>query len=128
MLLPRGHHLTQLVVKKAHVQVFHNGVREMLAELCSSFWIVMSRSLVKGILQQSRMCMQKTRREALQCTTTPSTSQFSCYRSPHFSSLELTLQAPCMSEVTELFCLYTCYVVATCCSPVPCPGQVSPRN
>ena len=40
ILLPRQHHLTTLVVRRAHSRVLHNGVKETLTEVRSKFWII----------------------------------------------------------------------------------------
>ena len=56
ILLPKGHHLTLLFVRKAHERVLHNGVKETLMELWSQFWIVKGRSFVKHVLHQCQVC------------------------------------------------------------------------
>ena len=55
VLLPKGHHLTLLFVRKAHERVLHNGVKETLTELRSKFWIVKGRSFVKHVLHQCQV-------------------------------------------------------------------------
>ncbi|MBA4719446.1 MAG: hypothetical protein HRO68_10280 [Nitrosopumilus sp.] len=40
ILLHRDHHLTSLVVMRAHQKVCHNGTKETLTEVRSQFWIV----------------------------------------------------------------------------------------
>ena len=55
ILLPRSHHFTTLVVQKAHQRVGHNGAKETLTELCSKFWIIKGRSLVKKIIHSCRL-------------------------------------------------------------------------
>jgi len=43
LLLDKKHHLTSLIVSKAHRGVQHNGVKEV----CSKYWIVGGRSVVR---------------------------------------------------------------------------------
>ena len=50
ILLPRDHHLTLLIVRRAHKRVLHNGVKDTLNEVRSKFWIVKVRSLVRKII------------------------------------------------------------------------------
>ena len=40
ILLPKGHHLTSLIVFRAHERVHHDGTRETLTEVHSRYWIV----------------------------------------------------------------------------------------
>ena len=56
ILLPRQHHLTTLVVRRAHLRVLHNGVKETLTEVRSKFWIVKGRAFVKMCIHQCVVC------------------------------------------------------------------------
>ena len=40
ILLPSTHYFTQLVVRRAHFRVGHNGVKETLTELRTRYWII----------------------------------------------------------------------------------------
>jgi hypothetical protein len=52
ILLPRDHHLTQLIVRRAHERVLHNGVKDTLNEVRSKFWIIKCRSLLKKLIHR----------------------------------------------------------------------------
>ena len=56
ILLPRQHHLTQLVIVKAHERVMHNGIRDTLTEVRSQYWIIGGRSLIKKLLHKCKAC------------------------------------------------------------------------
>ena len=56
ILLPRDHHDTLLLVRRAHYRVLHNGVKETLTELWSNFWIIKGRILVKNVIHRCRIC------------------------------------------------------------------------
>ena len=43
ILLDASHHLTTFVVWRCHEKVMHGGVKEILTELRSNFWIVRGR-------------------------------------------------------------------------------------
>ena len=45
ILLPRSHHLTDLIINDAHERVYHNGVKETLAEILDG-----QRYVVPGLL------------------------------------------------------------------------------
>lgn len=56
ILLPQKHTLTELLVRKAHVEVFHNGVKETLTQLRSKFWVIKGRQSVKSIVSRCVVC------------------------------------------------------------------------
>ena len=56
ILLPNSHHFTDLVVQSAHEKVYHNGVREILLEIRSKYWIPKGRQIVKRILNKCLLC------------------------------------------------------------------------
>ena len=58
VLLPRGHHLSRLIVTKSHETVKHNGIRETLTEQRSEYWISKGRQLVKSILTKCVTCKE----------------------------------------------------------------------
>ncbi len=64
ILLLRQHHLTTLVVRRAHLRVFHNGVKETFAGLRSKFWNVKGRLLVKKLIQRCIVCKRFLRETA----------------------------------------------------------------
>lgn len=64
-LLPKGHGLTTLIVRRAHQRVLHNGMKETLTELCSRYWVVKSRLSASIILHQHTICHRFERKEYL---------------------------------------------------------------
>ena len=52
ILLPKEHHVTNLIIWSCHKRVFHNETKETLEELRSRFLIVQGRQLVKRILHK----------------------------------------------------------------------------
>ena len=56
ILLPRTHPLTTLIVREAHELVFHNRVKETLAETRRKFWILKGRSLTRSIIHRCVVC------------------------------------------------------------------------
>eukprot|EP00731_Ephydatia_muelleri_P014947 Em0008g667a len=56
ILLPRGHRISSLIVRAAHIHVLHNGVKETLTEVRRKYWIVKGRSLTKAILFRCTIC------------------------------------------------------------------------
>ena len=56
ILLDKNHHLTYLIVLDAHRRVMHNGVKETLAELRSSYWIVRGRHFIRKVIHSCVVC------------------------------------------------------------------------
>ena len=57
MILPKGHHLRQLLVDcHYHKSAAHSGREHTLFELRRMFWIVAGRSLVKGTIRNCLKC------------------------------------------------------------------------
>ena len=45
--IPADHHVTRLIIKDCHHRVMHNGVRETLMELRSSYWVIRGRQVIR---------------------------------------------------------------------------------
>ena len=56
MILPKGHHVSQLLVCHYHETAAHSGREQTLCELRRMFWIVAGRSLVKGTIRNCVKC------------------------------------------------------------------------
>lgn len=56
ILLPRGQHVTRLIVEACHRKVNHGGVKETLIEERSEYWVPKGKQLVKETLHQCVIC------------------------------------------------------------------------
>ena len=56
ILLPKKHAFTDLVIKQAHEQVFHNGIKETVCKTRQTYWVPCCRELVKRIIRQFFVC------------------------------------------------------------------------
>ena len=56
ILLSKEHCLTSLLILDAHKRVLHNGVRETLSELRSTYWVIRGRQIAKKILRGCVVC------------------------------------------------------------------------
>ena len=50
--LPQSHPFTALIMQDSHLRVCRNGVKEMLTELPSGFWVVRGRSLTRAMVHK----------------------------------------------------------------------------
>lgn len=60
ILLPKGHHFTELVVLEAHTNAFHSGVNATLAEIRRKYWIPKGRQAVKKIIRECKACKKRS--------------------------------------------------------------------
>ena len=57
ILLPRDHHITDLIIQDCHNRVMHNGTKETLLQLRSCFfWVIKGRQLVKKLIRKCVIC------------------------------------------------------------------------
>ena len=56
MILPGGHWVTTLIIRACHEKVFHDKVKETLAEFRSAYWVTRGRQRVSSVLQTCRLC------------------------------------------------------------------------
>jgi len=56
LLIPRSHNISVLLIRRAHEQVFHNGVKETLTQLRAQYWIPKGRTQVKQIIHKCVLC------------------------------------------------------------------------
>ena len=56
MILPPEHHITRLIIDKAHLDVYHNGAQETLVQIRAKFWITRGRQIVKKQLKGYNVC------------------------------------------------------------------------
>ena len=117
ILLPRNHHLTSLIVRKAHERVCHNGPKETLTEVRSRYWIIKGRSLVRKLIHHCTICK---RYEGLhyQVPPPPPLPKFRVSEQPPFTYTgvdfagPLYIRYPGSSETSKVWlCLFTCCVI-----------------
>ena len=117
ILLPKEHHFTLLVVRRAHERVLHNGVKDTLNEVRSKFWIVKGRSFVKKVIHQ---CVTCKRFEGKPCLgpPPPPLPRFRVAQDPPFTHTGVDFAGPlfiktgtAIANAKVWICLYTCCVV-----------------
>ena len=63
VLLPRDHHLTELIVRHAHVvKCLHSGVEHVLAVLRAEYWVPRARPLLRRIMKSCTVCRRLSAR------------------------------------------------------------------
>ena len=55
-IIPKDHHITELIIKDSHNKVYHNGVKETLNQVRSQYWTTKGRQAVKKIIGTCITC------------------------------------------------------------------------
>ena len=115
ILLPTTHHFTQLVVRRAHNRVFHNGIKETLTELRTRYWVVKGRAVVKQFVRQCVIC-RKAEGGTYSVPVPPPLPSFRVRRETPFAYTGVDFAGPLYirdrvkSESKVWICLFTCCV------------------
>ena len=121
ILLDKNHPLTSLIVMDAHRRVMHNGVKEMLTELRSSYWLVRGRQFVRKVIHYCLTC-RKLEGRPFQSVPLPPLPEYRvrqsrpfCYTGVDFTGPLYVKQSVISKRGKVWLCLYTCCYQS--CSP-----------
>ncbi|GBO44240.1 hypothetical protein AVEN_157784-1 [Araneus ventricosus] len=56
LLLDGSHHFVQLLIRHTHVRLHHLGIRIVLSELRSNYWILRGREAIKRVIHGCLLC------------------------------------------------------------------------
>ena len=56
VLMPTKHYVTELIIRKSHEFVHHNGIKETLNNTRESYWIFRGREAVKRVVRNCVVC------------------------------------------------------------------------
>ena len=111
IVLDREHHITKLLVQEAHNRVLHDGLKETLTELRTTYWVIRGRQLVKQLIHRCPVCRRHEGR-AYQGLPAPALPAFRVQHSRPFSSTGVDFAGPLYVKEQEnpktWMCLYTC--------------------
>ena len=114
VLLDKNHHLTKMIVMDAHHRVFHNGVKETLAQLRSEFWLVRGRQVVRKLIRGCVTC-QRLEGKPYCGNTPPPLPDYRVQPSRPFQTTGVDFAGPFFVRFTGTggtfkvwLCLYTC--------------------
>ena len=113
VLLCRKHPPTSLIVRSAHEQVQHNGVKETLTEIRAKYWIIKGSSLVKSVIYHCVLCRQ-FEGKLFQPPPPPPLAIYRVKEEPPFSCTAVDFAGPLYVQTFEVMeskktwiCLYT---------------------
>ena len=78
ILLDKNHPLTSLIVMDTHRHVMHNGIKETLTEVRSSYWLVRGRQFVRKVIHHCLTC-RKLKERPFQSVPSPPLPEY-CVR------------------------------------------------
>ncbi|KAK6175232.1 hypothetical protein SNE40_013739 [Patella caerulea] len=113
-LLDPSHYFTNLVVISCHRKVLHNGVKETLTELRSSYWIIRGRQYIRKLIHQCVTC-RKYEGKPYQSPSTPPLPDFRVQESAPFAYVGVDFAGPLFVKINGTaeqhkvwLCLFTC--------------------
>lgn len=114
-ILPRKHHLTELIVRDCHERVHHSGVRATLAQLRSKYWVPKGRQEVKRVLSECVTC-KKLKGKPYSSPPIAALPEFRVREAPPFSRVGVDFAGPLyvkskMGEMEKVYiALFSCCV------------------
>ena len=66
MILPKKHHITQLIVADVHNRYQHAGVNHVLAQVRNRYWVIDGRQEVKNWGKECKLCERRRTQPAVQ--------------------------------------------------------------
>ncbi|MCG8431685.1 MAG: hypothetical protein MJA29_10985, partial [Candidatus Omnitrophica bacterium] len=114
MILPRKHHVSELVIRQAHVKVGHSrGVNSVMAEVLLRYWIIHGREAVKKMKYNCFKC-RRMNEQFLEQIMAPLPSSRSLMSLRAFSNIGVDFAGPFVTKITRrvtakrYVCLFTC--------------------
>ena len=114
IFLSKQTHLAMLIARKAHEKVLHNGVKDILTEIRTKYWIVKGRSLVRSVIHQCVVC-RRYEGKPHHYPAPPPLPEFRVNEALPFSSTGVDFAGPLYIKTHGLvkskkvwICLYTC--------------------
>ena len=111
-ILPKGHHVTDLIVRHFHEKSHHSGRDQVLADIRQEYWIVKGRSAVNRVLSHCIPCRKVNAPRAIQ-QMAPLPKARVTPDKPPFTYVGVDYFGPFMvkqgrSRVKRYGCLFTC--------------------
>uniref|UniRef100_A0A1I7W559 Integrase catalytic domain-containing protein n=1 Tax=Loa loa TaxID=7209 RepID=A0A1I7W559_LOALO len=112
--LPKGHHLTNLIILHQHERLIHAGITHTLSELRQKFWIPKGRAAIKSVLTKCMVC-KWWKAKPFKLSAMPNLPESRVRRSRAFENVGLdylgpiTLKAPYGMIYKRWIALFTCF-------------------
>ena len=112
MVLPKRHHVSQLIVRHYHESAAHSGREQTLCELRRMFWIIGGRGLVKKTIRSCIRCRKMNAKPLEQFMGSLPRARLEAYHPP-FTFTGVDLFGPLMVKwgrrtAKRWGCLFTC--------------------
>ena len=115
IILPRTHHVTELIVRHYHHMEGHLGCNQVLAAVRQKFWILQGAAAIKHVVRKCLNCQRWNARPGQQIMAslpavrvTPTEMPFAAVGIDYFGPIQVKLKR---SVVKRYGCVFTCLVV-----------------
>ena len=114
IILPKQHHITELIIRDVHEQSHHTGVNHTLNILSKKYWIISSREVIKSVIQKCIVCKKRKAKTGQQIMSPlPQYRTGKSMKAFNLSSVDyagpfLTKQGRGKSRAKRYLCLFTC--------------------
>ena len=115
LLLPEDHRLTLLLIRKAHEEVYHNGVRETLVQLRSRYWVLIGRQAVKKEIHRCNVC-RKIEGRPYKGGETAQLPEFRVTKSEPFSTTWVDFTGPLFTKERKIQQVEKVYIALFTCA------------
>ena len=115
-VLPRSHHVTKLIIRHCHENVFHGGLNATLTEVRTKYWITKGRQTVKKKIHKCVIC-RRFQGQHYPIPPSPDLPNFRVQGERAFTSVGVDFAGPlyvkpecdCKPEMTKVWiALFTC--------------------
>ena len=113
MILPKKHHITQLVIADVHRRCRHAGVNHVLTQVRSRYWVIDGRQEEKNWDQEWKSCERRRAKPATQIMAPLPTSRLGMPMRA-FAKCCVDYDGPFVTKITRrvsakrYLCLFTC--------------------
>ncbi|VDM93242.1 unnamed protein product [Onchocerca ochengi] len=91
--LPKGHHLTNLIISNQHEKLIHAGITHTLSQLKRGFWILRGRAAVKSVISKCMTC-KRWKAKPFKLPAMPNLPESRLIRSGAFEKVDLDYLGP----------------------------------
>ena len=114
LILPKQHHVTNLIISHFHMVSCHSGREYVLSMLRQRFWIIQARSTVRSVLNRCFECRRRRAKPVQQLMADLPEDRVKSHKPP-FTYVGVDCFGPVnvkqgRSEVKRYGCLFTCLV------------------
>ena len=115
IVLPRNHHITEILVRHYHVKAGHSGKELVMSHIRERFWILGARRIIRQIQNQCFTCRKLYSKPLIQRMADLPTDRLEAEKPP-FSSVGVDFFGPFIvksgrNQLKRYGCIFTCLAI-----------------